>query len=416
MKKYLKFEYLYIAIIIVWVPLSRFILKADGAARSITVLTLFLITYLSLKKDFLKIAMSKPLIIWGLWVLYAFFNTLYKGLDGELPVYSFLTLLIVPYLLMVLISFLSLKNYYELINVLIFSFYLSLIIILLFNKNSFEDDRYGGEMNSNTVGLMSVVLLMFIYLKYFFKRISLNLFLIIGSIPVILIILTGSKTAFGGLILLYFSHLVVNRSKSTVKNIVKSLAAIILLLIPLNYLVNNTQLGERILKTTEAGEELGLDTGNEFLNKFGDRGLYYYFGWKVFEDNPVTGIGLNNYKSYMDEEYSLHTEYMIQLAELGIIGFILFLSFYFSIIKNLLGLRKIKTKRKSIEINLALIIILLLMITATRMFVIWYLYTVVGIVVGFVTKEEYKNKRMKLVVKEIAKQNNTNSVVLKINQ
>jgi len=156
--------------------------------------------------------------------------------------------------------------------------------------------------------------------------------------------------------------------------------------------------------------------GSEFLNKFGDRGLYYYFGWKVFEDNPVTGIGLNNYKSYMDEEYSLHTEYMIQLAELGIIGFTLFLSFYFSIIKNLLGLRKIRTKRKSIEINLAFIIILLIMITATRMFVIWYLYTVVGVVVGFITKENYKNKRTKLVVKEIAKQNRSNSVILKINQ
>jgi len=402
--------------IIVWVPLNRFILKADGAARSITVLTLILITYLSLKKNFLKIALKKPLIIWGIWVIYAFFNTMHKGFEGELPVLSFLTLLVVPYILMVLISFLSLKNYQELINVLIVGFYLSLIIIVLFNNNSFEDDRYGGEMNSNTVGLMSVVLLMFIYLKYFFKRISINLFLIIASIPVIIIILTSSKTAFAGIILLYFSHLVVNRSKSTVKNIFKSLAAIILLLIPLNYLINNTQLGERILNTTEAGEELGIDTGNEFLNKFGDRGLYYYFGWKVFEDNPVTGIGLNNYKSYMDEEYSLHTEYMIQLAELGIIGFTLFFIFYFSIIKNLLGLRKIRTKRKSIEINLAFIIILLLMITATRMFVIWYLYTVVGIVVGFVTSEKYNNKRTKLIVKGIAKQNNTNSVILKINQ
>ena len=167
MKKYLKFEYFYIIIIIVWVPLNRFILEADGAARSITVLTLFLIIYLSLKKEFLKIAISKPLIIWGLWVVYAFFNTMYKGFEGELPIYSFLTLLAVPYILMILMTYLSLKNYHELINVLIVGFYISLIIIVLFNNNSFEGDRYGGEMNSNTVGFMSVVLLMFIYLKYF---------------------------------------------------------------------------------------------------------------------------------------------------------------------------------------------------------------------------------------------------------
>ena len=399
-----------------WVPLNRFIFEADGAARSITVLTIFLITYLSLKKEFLKIAINKPLIIWGIWVLYAFFNTLYKGWEDELPVYSFFTLLFVPYVLMVLIVFLCKKNYHELLNVLIFGFYLSLIIIVLFNRNSFEDNRYGGDMNSNTVGLMSLVLTMFVYLKYFFKRISFSFFLVMVIMPLTLLILSGSKTAFGGLILLYLSHLIVNRSKSTIKNIIRSLAGIILLIIPFNYLINSTELGERISKTTEAGEELGIDTGNEFLNKFGDRGLYYYFGWKVFEKNPVTGIGLNNYKSYMDEEYSLHTEYMIQLAELGLIGFFLFLSFYFFIFKSILRLRKIKIKRKNIEMNLALLIILLVIITTTRMFVIWYLYTIVGVVIGFVYNQNNKSDKMNSIVGNVSKMTNDDIIVIKRRQ
>lgn len=415
MTKYLKFEYFYIVILIVWVPFNRFILKADGAARSITVLTLFLIIYLSLKKDLIKIAISKPLIIWGIWVVYAFLNTLHKGFVSELPIYSFFTLLAVPYVLMVLMSFLSIKNYNELINVLIFGFYLSLLIIVLLNGNSFEDDRYGGDMNSNTVGLMSLVLIMFVYLKYFFKRISLNLFLLLVSMPLILIILTSSKTAFGGAILLYLSHLIVNRSKSAIKNIIKFSIAIMFLIIPLYYVVNNTQLGERISNTTDAGEELGIDTGNEFLNKFGDRGLYYYLGWKVFKKNPVSGIGLNNYKSYMDEEYSLHTEYMIQLAELGMIGFTLFLAFYFSVFKNILSLKRIDTDRKSINIHMALIVIILVMISATRMFAIWYLFTVVGIVVGFVTNQKVKEKKIKHFVKEITKTNKSDSIIIKIN-
>ena len=416
MKKYLKFEYFFIVIIVAWVPLNRFIFEADGAARSITVLTIFLITYLSLKKEFLKIAINKPLIIWGIWVLYAFFNTLYKGWEDELPVYSFFTLLFVPYVLMVLIVFLCKKNYHELLNVLIFGFYLSLIIIVLFNRNSFEDNRYGGDMNSNTVGLMSLVLTMFVYLKYFFKRISFSFFLVMVIMPLTLLILSGSKTAFGGLILLYLSHLIVNRSKSTIKNIIRSLAGIILLIIPFNYLLNSTELGERISKTTEAGEELGIDTGNEFLNKFGDRGLYYYFGWKVFEKNPVTGIGLNNYKSYMDEEYSLHTEYMIQLAELGLIGFFLFLSFYFFIFKSILRLRKIKIKRKNIEMNLALLIILLVIITTTRMFVIWYLYTIVGVVIGFVYNQNNKSDKMNSIVGNVSKMTNDDIIVIKRRQ
>ena len=115
----------------------------------------------------------------------------------------------------------------------------------------------------------------------------------------------------------------------------------------------------------------------------------------------------------MDEEYSLHTEYMIQLSELGLIGFILFLSFYFFIFKNLHRLRKLKIKKENIEIHLALLIILLLIITTTRMFVIWYLYTIVGVVIGFVNNQNYKRDRMNSIVGNVSKITNDDIVIIK---
>ena len=406
MKKYLKFEYFYIIIILIWVPLQKFILKIDGAGISVSILTLYLFSILVLKKKFIRIASSKPLIIWGIWVVYAFFNGLIKGNGHDLPTFSFFTLLFVPYIMMVTINILSIYNQKSLLNVLIFGMYLSIVIILLFNSQSSDGDRYGSGMNSNTVGIMSVVLLILLYLKYFRKDISLYFILLLSIIPVITVVVTGSKTAFGGLVMLILSHFIVNRSKNILITISKFSIGILFLLLPLNYIINNTTLGERILTSTDQGEELEIDTGNNFLDKFGDRGIYYYIGWQVFKENPITGIGLNNYKLYTGGEYVLHTEYMIQLTELGLIGFFLFFLFYISIYNKLLKLKNLPNKRKYFEINFAFVIIILTMITATRMYNQWYLFSIVGVVTGNIIKESYLKNRYLKVAKAIIKNTN----------
>ena len=43
-----------------------------------------------------------------------------------------------------------------------------------------------------------------------------------------------------------------------------------------------------------------------------------------------------------------------------------------------------EAKKKGIEIHAFIILIILFMITATRMYNQWYLYTVVGVVIGFI--------------------------------
>lgn len=403
MQKYLKFEYFYIILILVWVPLNLFILKFDAAGRTISLLTFFLFFILILKKNFIRIAFRKPLIIWGLWVVYASINSLIIGYGEEKPVFSLFTLLFVPYFFMVLINILAIRDYKRLLNVLILGMYLSIIIILLFNNNSSNDDRYGGEMNSNTVGIMSVVLLMLIYLKYLHKSISLIFLIIMSVIPVILIIKTGSKTAFGGLLMLIFAHVIVHRSKNIIITISRFIIGLVLLYFPLNFVLQNSTLGERILESTEQAEKLEIDTGNTFLDKFGDRGLYYYFGWQAFKENPISGIGISNFKTYTESKYSLHTEYMIQLAELGIIGFLLFVFFYISIFKKLFELKKSSNNNKNIEIYIYYLIIILIMITATRMYRVWYLFTIIGVVTGYISKENFSKKKLSIIAREVTK-------------
>lgn len=375
--------------ILIWEPLQKFIIKGDGAGRSIVLLTIILIATLINRKSFYKVAFSKPLVIWCIWIIYAFTVALVKGYSYDLPKYAFFMLLLVPYVLMITINLSSIQNFSRIISILIIGLYLNLIITLLFNSGQGLDGRYGGDVSSTTVGIMSTVLLMFLYLKYVHSNISIPTLLLLAIIPFVSLLMAASKTAFGGFILLILSHFIINRTKNTFINLIKISFGVLLLLIPLTIIINNTTLGERISSSTEEGEELEVETGNAFLDKFGDRGIFYYIGWQVFKANPVTGVGLGNYIFYNDDEMVQHSEYMIQLSELGSIGFLLFISFYFSIFTKISHLKKkLKIhKRSEVEICYAYIIIILVMISSTRMFMVPYLFSVVGVVTGYILKE-----------------------------
>jgi O-antigen ligase len=407
LKQYLKFEYFYIVFILIWEPLQRFVLKVDGAGITISIFTIFLFFKLLKKSIFTKVAFSKPLIIWGVWVIYAFLNTVVIGMEYDIPYYTFFTLLFVPYILMVNINILSITNPKILLNVLIFGLYLSIVLILILNNNPNTNDRLGGGMNSNTIGMMAAVLSMFLYLKYFNKDISAKVLLVFGIIPVFTIISTGSRTAFGGFLLLMLSHFIINRSRSKLLNLFKISFGILIVLIPLNYILENTNLGERIKSTTEQGDQAQLDTGNVFLDKFGDRGVFYYVGWQVFKENPLNGIGLENYIFYTEGEEEQHSEYMIQLAELGIIGFILFFTFYLTIFNKLRKLKRNSNIRNQVEIYFAFVIIILLMISVTRMYRVGYLFSVIGVVTGYIARENYLNNRKAIIIDKYIKNNNT---------
>ena len=391
MRNYLKFEYFYIVLILIWLPLNTLVLKFDGAGRSIFLLTLIIILRYFKKREIIKIVMNPPLFIYGIWVLYAFINRLINGnYHDDLPILSFFTLISTPFFLMVIINYCAIKNFERTINVLIFGMYFSLAIALIFSFRTVFYDREVGDINSNTIGISSIVLVMLLYLKFYNKKFSTVAFLLFSLIPVIIILTTETRTAFGGLILLIIAHFLIHRSKGIINNILKYVVSLTFLLILLNIIFYNTSLGERILSTTEQAEEAkDLETGIPVLDKFGDRGIFYYLGWQLFMKNPILGVGLNNYIIYTDQGQEQHSEYMIQLAELGIIGFLIFISFYISIFKNLLNIKKIIVTQKNIEIYSAYIVIILMMITVTRMYNAWNLFPIVGIVTGYITKEKY---------------------------
>jgi O-antigen ligase len=92
--------------------------------------------------------------------------------------------------------------------------------------------------------------------------------------------------------------------------------------------MDHTVLGRR-LNDIEETSKLYNKTNIAVFDLLGDRTYYYLKGWELFVKHPVTGIGLRNFRIKTGSKETMHSEYMVQLAEGGIIGSFLFILFSF---------------------------------------------------------------------------------------
>jgi len=91
---------------------------------------------------------------------------------------------------------------------------------------------------------------------------------------------------------------------------------------------------------------------------FGERAIYFVLGYEVFEENPIFGIGYGNYSIYTDSGFRNHVEYIAQLSEGGLIGFLLYLCFLITLAIPVLKARK--ENRKFMIVKLTFLSILLI--------------------------------------------------------
>ena len=102
---------------------------------------------------------------------------------------------------------------------------------------------------------------------------------------------------------------------------------------------------------------------NWFLSNMGDRAFMYDCGWKLFLENPLTGIGLQNFRlqNALGIDLALHTEYMVQICECGLIGSVLFLIFYYGMAKRIVLLLNSGANKQGTFVLLATFVAFLIM-------------------------------------------------------
>lgn len=331
-------NYVYLSLAILWSPIQVGFLNIDGKGR-ILFAAAILVFFLNIRhsKHFLeKDIFSKPAIFWGLWVIYSAINLQLNGYYVEIPYPFFIILkLFTPYLIMIIAAKETRRNPQKISKLftIIFTIYAILTVTILMRGSEFYQGRYLGELG-NMGPLNAIYIIFFSSLLYVQKEIKLNILVPLIVFVFVVTAIAATRKAFGAAYIMSL-FLILSQFNFSVKKFVLLIIPVIGFYIGTNYAIENSSLGRRFQQGIEVGYE--QNTSNiEALSLVGDRVIFYDKGWEVFKDNPATGIGLKNFKYQNYGNLSIHSEYMVQLAECGVIGSSLFLLFYFWLGKNIL--------------------------------------------------------------------------------
>ena len=247
----------------------------------------------------------------------------------------------------------------------------STAIILLVRTpiESFGVERLGTSigMNANELGLkMAVGALILIYLahekkdKTLFQKI---LYVLIGILFFTLTLFSGSKKALFALIIgtIVYEILMAKGMKVILKIIYACLGIAIILFLLFNIPQLYNVLGRRIEATFTTLE--GNADSHSVDRSLVERQFYIDRGIELFDEQPLLGYGGNNFIEYMEEinyyhvAYS-HNNYVELLSTLGIVGFIIYYSFWVFMGWRMIKMCVQKMKKKQKDPLLILFIIL----------------------------------------------------------
>ena len=358
----------YIFLSIIWVPVQRYYLHFDGAGRSILVLSIVAVLLnITSIRDNKRLFLSLPFICWTLLVVYSLINSVIKGSVSELGTFDFFrSSYIIPFIFL-LITLIELKDDREgCLRTILFAQLLYLAIgASHISINEFE--RMGAEELGNALPIMAsgcAFIASILFCDHQLRGGWLSYMSILAFV-LIIIVIVATRKAFGAVILVVAGMILGRMEKVSYKTVTLLFVFMIVVFLGVNYILDNTYLGSRFASSSE---QYNIElSSNQRVNKIlavllGDRDIQYYLAMELFPQHPVTGIGLGNFREVAGLELRLHSEYMVQLCENGIIGFSLLLLFYFSLVK---GLNKRRKEGMNIMMPLfGLLMILFLNITS----------------------------------------------------
>ena len=219
------------------------------------------------------------------------------------------------------------------------SFYI--LFDFLYNYGFSHFYRLGGVFgNVNTMGIIIGISTIFSFYFVLYERMCIYIFPIV--ITLILVLLTGSRTAFI-FVLINIFFLIYFKFRGNLKNKIKSIILIVLILLLFYYLIFNVPifyslLGNRIDSYFRffIGEE--INEKSILLRDYMIR-----FGFEKFKEKPIFGWGIGNYEELFKKDIGYrgyaHNNYIELLVDVGIIGMV---AYYLMYIFGLFKLKKLK--------------------------------------------------------------------------
>lgn len=328
---------------------------------------------------FSHLEIHKPIVFWSAWCLFAFLNYYIHPHINPIGIFNLYRKIFIPLIVMTIVVIEYRKEPYKLLWMCLVTHLIYMIGGYYFDSGILFRDL--GEENElgNAYAIISSFSLFYLIILNGSKKINLIWFIVLVSIVMIILAMSGTRKAFGaGMIYLIVWGLSIINMRKVSSWLILAIS-IFFGLFGYNYLMENTFMGERmeILEEQQVTQFLPTDAP-KFLYNFGDRAPHYYYGWKMFTEKPFFGVGAS--QSRVGETY-IHSEFMVQLTDNGIIGFGLF-SLLFSWI--ILKLFKCFRNERIITICMfgGLLTILFLYLTAWGWEFPQY-FIALGVIIGF---------------------------------
>lgn len=332
-----KYNIFYLVAALLWPLLKvQFLNGIDGAGR-VEMLLMFFAVIINGRR---LIKIPNAVFVWGIWILYSIINSSVKGfhLENVTLIVWAIKSLIFPFITLLVAYRVSLTNYSRVVKAM-FVAYLFYLIIGMFGLAEYVeyDDSTRMANNAGNAYFNSLFLLPFYAILAFQQRkIGKILYIIALLLAIAVVLYSGERKALIALfVIIVASIYVIIKQKSKHKfysaAIVSMIAAVCFFLV-----MQYSTFGQRMEYSMAESDY----SNNLFLKLVGDRAIMYIEGWDFFLHNIWTGIGLTQYAHLSQIGLLLHTEYMVQLCECGIIGSLLFIIFYGSMIKKVIRIRK----------------------------------------------------------------------------
>lgn len=330
---------------IIWPPFQIYILKVDGAGRSImimSIMALLLNVHEFWKQK--KLFTTSYFLCWVVLLCYSMYNAFSKGFYAEFGTFKFLRDRFFDPFILLIFMMLELKKDKQ---TCLWVIWLALGSYLLIGLPSFSlniEGRFDVEGIGNLYPLHAVCFLLVSCVLYVEEKIKFGFIIVIALVIGVIIFLSGTRKAFGAEAILLLGAILNNGKKRSFWAWVRIIFLGLILVFVINYIVNYTTFGERILRGTDKRLYVQL-VNNQKLNDFimtflGDRAVQYESAIELYHEHFWTGIGLTNFLDTAGLNLVLHSEYMVQLCENGIIGFTLLMIFYVLLIRSLIRNRK----------------------------------------------------------------------------
>jgi len=350
------FNLFYLFISIIWPPLQMYHLGVDSGGYTILALSIIALVWNSPAFWRQEHVMRSPAFLcWMALLAFSIVNSFMKGFVsewGSLVFYK--NNYIVPFIfLFVLVVELD-WDFDKCLKVLLFALF-TYILLCLGNMGIDKDERMVAEGLRNILPLHTTCFVFVGSMLLTRQRLPSIIFWCVVIIAVVVTMLSGTRKALGAIVILLmgvaFSH--DGGKEQNLWYYTRLALFLAILYIGLNYIMDNTMMGERLADTAEESkvEFVENETVNWFLNNLlGDRSIQYELGFGLFLLHPLTGIGITNFIPISGFPFRLHTEYMTQLCENGIIGFSLLILFYFIL------LRKLYLRQRDYDDNITMVL------------------------------------------------------------